>query len=129
MSGHGHAFENIMRKRTEEALAEKQAAFAELHRNDTDIELLCYLRKCAREIGHSPNVCEVIGGSYLYQRFGNWDNALRMAGLKKPGKAPDLHRRWIYKQEKQRQLELFHENKRKRMQEKEMRMKEKQEAG
>ena len=64
------------------------------------------LRHCTEEIGHTPNACEVIGGSYLYQRFGSWDRALRLAGLGKPGPAPDFRRRWIYQQEKQRQIDL-----------------------
>ena len=118
-------FENILRKRTEETLAQQQREFASSHQNDTDAELIAYLRRCAREIGHPPNACEVIGGAYLHQRFGSWDNALRLAGLRKPGKAPEFHHRWIYKQEQQRQIDLNREQKRRKQQEKLQR----QEAG
>ena len=115
------AFENILRKRTEEALAQKQREFKVLHQSDTDAELIEYLRRCAGEIGHVPNACEVIGGTYLHQRFGSWDRALRLAGLGRPGQAPDFHRRWIYKQEKQRQIDLHKAEKRRKQLEKRQR--------
>ena len=114
-------FENILRKRTEEALAQKQREFKVLHQSDTDAELIEYLRRCAGEIGHVPNACEVIGGTYLHQRFGSWDRALRLAGLGRPGQAPDFHRRWIYKQEKQRQIDLHKAEKRRKQLEKQQR--------
>lgn len=112
------AFENIIRRRTEEALAARQREFPQLHRDDTDAQLLEYLIRCAEEIGHSPNACEIIGGAYIYQRFGSWDRALRLAGLGRPSQAPDFQRRWIYKQEQQRQLELHRADKRKKAMEK-----------
>lgn len=114
-------FENILRKRTEEALAKQQRDFEVLHQSDTDAELIDYLRRCAEEIGHVPNACEVIGGAYLHQRFGSWDRALRLAGLGRPGQAPDFQRRWIYKQEKQRQLDLHKAEKRRKQLEKQQR--------
>ena len=118
-------FENILKKRTEEALAQKQREFETLHQHDSDGELLNYLRRCAEEIGRTPNACEVIGGTFLHQRFGSWDQALQRAGLGRPGPAPDFQRRWIYKQEKQRQLELHREKKLLKQQRKQ----QKQEAG
>ena len=114
-------FENILRKRTEEALAKQQREFASVHQNDTDAELISYLRRCAEEIGHVPNACEVIGGAYLNRRLGGWDRALRLAGLGRPGRAPDFHRRWIYKQEKQRQIDLHKAEKRRKQLEKQQR--------
>ena len=114
-------FENILRKRTEEALARQQREFVAVHRCDTDEELIAYLRHCAGEIGHAPNACEVIGGTYLHQRFGSWDRALRLAGLGRPGPAPDFQRRWIYKQEKQRQIDLHKAEKRRKQLEKQQR--------
>jgi hypothetical protein len=114
-------FENILRKRTEEALAKQQREFEALHRSDTDADLIEYLRRCAEEIGHAPNACEVIGGTNLHQRFGSWDRALRLAGLGRPGQAPDFHRRWIYKQEKQRQIDLHKAEKRRKQLEKQQR--------
>ena len=114
-------FENILRKRTEEALAQKQREFASVHQNDTDEELISYLRRCAEEIGHTPNACEVIGGAYLHRRLGGWDRALRLAGLGRPGQAPDFQRRWIYKQEKQRQIDLHRAEKRRKQLEKQRR--------
>ena len=115
------AFENILRKRTEEALAQKQREFEVLHQSDTDAELIDYLRRCAEEIGHVPNACEVIGGAYLHRRLGGWDRALRLAGLGRPGQAPDFRRRWIYKQEKQRQTDLHKAEKRRKQLEKQQR--------
>ena len=115
------AFENILRKRTEEALAQKQREFEVLHQSDTDAELIDYLRRCAEEIGHVPNACEVIGGAYLHRRLGGWDRALWLAGLGRPGQAPDFHRRWIYKQEKQRQIDLHKAEKRRKQLEKQQR--------
>lgn len=114
-------FENILRKRTEETLAEQQRTFEAIHRNDTDAELIAYLRSCAEAIGHAPNACEVIGGTYLHQRFGSWDRALRLAGLGRPGQAPEFQRRWIYKQEKQRQLDLHKAEKSRKQLEKQQR--------
>ena len=114
-------FENILRKRTEEALAKQQREFEIVHREDTDEELIDYLRRCAEEIGHAPNACEVIGGAYLHRRLGGWDRALWLAGLGRPGQAPDFHRRWIYRQEKQRQIDLHKAEKRRKQLEKQQR--------
>lgn len=61
------------RKRDEE--------FAKIHKNDTDDQLLEYLRLCAEQLGHPPFKREVIGGEFIKERFALWSVALWQAGL------------------------------------------------
>lgn len=119
MSNKDHAdfLENLMTRRTEAVLDARNKAFPQEHANDTDSQLIQYLCACAKEIGHSPDVCEVIGGLYIARRFGGWQKALGRADLPKPNPAPKWSRRWIVLQERKRQRELFlEERKRARLQ-------------
>ena len=69
--------EQHIAKRTRAALDEQDRAFAERHAGDTLAELACYLRRCAEHWGRSPAPCEIVGGSYIADRFGSWSDALR----------------------------------------------------
>ena len=69
-----------------EALAERDRAWAAEHEADTDAELLDYLRQCAADLGHTPMRREVLGSTYIAERFGNWSVALTVAGLYLPKK-------------------------------------------
>lgn len=71
-----------------EGLSEKEAAFALAHSEDTDAELLIYVRRCAAELGHSPHVKEIVGWQYLMERFGTWERVLKKAYLPMP-RTPD----------------------------------------
>ena len=62
----------------------RDQAFAAEHREDTDEELLAYLRGCAGDLGHSPTKAEVPGGTYIKDRFVYWNVALALAGLPMP---------------------------------------------
>lgn len=73
--------EQHIAKRTRAALDEQDRAFAERHAGDTLAELACYLRRCAEHWGRSPAPCEIVGGSYIAERFGSWSDALRSAHL------------------------------------------------
>lgn len=106
-----------MARRTEAVLDARNKAFPKEHSKDTDAQLLQYLCNCAKQIGHSPDICEVIGGFYIARRFGGWQKAIFWAGLPKPAPAPKWSRRWIVLQERKRQRELFlEERKRARLQ-------------
>lgn len=68
------------------ALAERDREWAAEHETDTDEELLDYLPQCAAELGHTPVRREVLGSTYITERFGNWSVALTVAGLYLPKK-------------------------------------------
>ena len=123
----GSAFDAILNKRIEEALAEKQRNFPTEHEQDSEESLLQYLRSFSEELGRTPNSNEIIGGAYLCQRFGTWERALDLSGLPPPGRAADFKHRLIYKQERERQLILWREEKAKKQEEKKQRQLQKAE--
>lgn len=74
----------VIRRMVQEALTEKHEAFAQIHEQDTDAQLLSYIRSCAKDLGHSPHQMEVIGWPLLLARFGTWHDVLHRAGLGLP---------------------------------------------
>lgn len=111
MGTRGEFFENTARKRAMKALSGKEHAFPEEHAQDTNEELLDYVKACAKEIGRSPAACEVIGGNYIAKRFGSWERALWFIGLSKPKQIPKFERRLIFRQELEFQKQKFLEEK------------------
>ena len=99
--------EQKIAQRTKDALAARDAAFAEKHADTPLRELALYLARCARTLRHSPAPCEVDGGAFIEQRFGSWDAALEMAHLRPPIKEPKLKDTARYKREKAVQEPLF----------------------
>ena len=96
-------------QRTKDALAARDAAFAEKHA-DTPLEKLAqYLVRRANMLRHTPAPCEVDGGAFIEERFGGWDAALEMARLRPPAKEPKLKDTARYKREKAVQEPLFYE--------------------
>lgn len=74
-----------------EEISQRDAAWAELHKNDSDEQLLKYLRQKAAELGHTPYRREVEGATMIAARFGEWAIAITLAGLELPKdvKAPN----------------------------------------
>lgn len=81
-------YEQHIAKRTRDALAEQDRAFAEKHAGDSLDQLAAYLRRCAGHWGKSPAPIEIVGGSYIAERFGDWKDALRAAHLNPIYKKP-----------------------------------------
>ena len=97
--------EQHIAKRTRAALEEQDRAFAERHAGDTLPELACYLRRCAGHWHKSPAPCEIVGGSYIAERFGSWSDALRAAHLNPVH--PHNRSNGRYQREMKRQIELY----------------------
>ena len=95
------------------AMKEKNAAFLEEHRNDTDEQLLDYLRTCARKLGHTPHPGEIYGSYLLTQRFSGWANAVSAAGLTNPVHQFSREQCRIYTDELRTQERMFKENREK----------------
>ena len=93
-------------QRTKDALAARDAAFAEKHAGTPLRELALYLARCARTLRHSPAPCEVDGGAFIEQRFGSWDTALRAACLP-PARMMKLNGTARYRKERAVQEPLF----------------------
>ena len=93
-------------QRTKDALAARDAAFAEKHAGTPLRELALYLARCARTLRHSPAPCEVDGGAFIEQRFGSWDAALRAACLP-PARMMKLNGTARYRKERAIQEPLF----------------------
>ena len=85
--------------RTVEALRQRDREYSQAHLYDTIEQHLEYIRQCAKEIGHTPQVNEVLGGQMIAQRCGGWNIAIESAGLPAPTrKVPDNQTR-LYRME------------------------------
>ena len=93
-------------QRTKDALAVRDAAFAEKHAETPLRELAQYLARCACTLRHSPAPCEVDGGAFIEQRFGSWDAAMRAACLP-PARMMKLNSTVRYRKERAVQEPLF----------------------
>lgn len=100
-------YEQHIAMRTRAALEEQDRAFAERHAGDTLPELACYLRRCAGHWHKSPAPCEIVGGSYIAERFGSWSDALRAAHLNPVYGHPHNRSNGRYQREMKRQIELY----------------------
>ena len=92
---------------TDAAMRQKNAEFVTAHRDDTDGQLIVYVRQCAQELGHTPYPREIFGGAMIYERFGTWSKVLNAAGLPYPThKVSDRGCR-IYRQTMKEQVRVF----------------------
>nr|MCR4962707.1 hypothetical protein [Bacillota bacterium] len=67
---------------TDEEFSKQEADFAREHREDSDEQLLQYVRQRAEELGRNPKKHEVVGFVYIKNRIGPWPVVLEQAGLK-----------------------------------------------
>lgn len=79
--GRHNIYEATIRRMVTQALETQENDFKITHKNDTEEDLLAYLRDCTGHLGRAPWQLEVVGGSFIAERFGSWDRALCAAGI------------------------------------------------
>ena len=109
--GRQNIYEATIRRMVREALAQQEDSFRQQHEGDTEEQLLAYLRSWAIRHHHTPWPEEILGGTFLTERFGSWENALAAAKLAKPRGEKRIGTFLRVKQEEQRQKEIYHQKK------------------
>ena len=133
-AGRHNIYEGIIRRMVTEALDAQEEAFRKEHENDTDGQLIAYLRSSAMQLHHVPWPGEIVGGKVIAEHFGSWETALAIAKLPRP-EGPNKSGTFLrVKQEEERQKESYRQRKaekkilaEKRRHEQEARKKEKKE--
>ncbi len=91
-----------------DARMERDIAWGEEHKDDSDAELIVYVKDCAASLGRTPYVKEVLGGEYIRNRFVSWSIVLQEAGLPLPAdmKPPTKKMLAAYRELKKEPLKL-----------------------
>ena len=82
--GRQNIYEATIRRMVQEALQQQELEFRQQHEADTDGQLLAYLRSWAIRLQHTPWPGEIVGGSFIEERFGSWSRAVARAQLPAP---------------------------------------------
>ena len=105
--GRQNIYDAIIRKMVQESLAKQEEEFRQQHEADTDAQLLMYLRTWAIRLHHTPWPGEIVGGSFLLERFGSWNRALTLAKLSPPQTVNQSQSFARVKEETERQKEIY----------------------
>ena len=69
-----------IRKRLAAFLERQEQDFIKAHGEETDAELIAYVRRKAGELRRMPHPLELPGGEYLKKRLGDWNQLARSLG-------------------------------------------------
>lgn len=108
--GRNNIYEATIKRMVAEALEAQEQAFLAEHGEDSQAQLLAYLRDWAQRLGHTPWPREIPGGSLLCRRFGTWETALLAAQLPPPD-TPDKTTAFARYQELTQQQKLCYREK------------------
>ena len=101
--------ENKVRARVQARLDESNEAFLQEHKDDTDEELMEFVRSQASALGRMPHPLELPGGLYLHKRLGDWDKLAQPLGMR------PVSENWgkkLYRQLMEEEEELFNRERR-----------------
>ena len=109
--GRNNIYDATIKRMVKEALEAQEQEFTGNRGDDSDEQLLSYLRFCAQRLGHTPWPREIVGGSLIEKRFGSWEMALASAKLPKSA-TPDKPSAFArYAEETKRQKAIYREKK------------------
>ena len=109
--GRQNIYEATIRRMVQEALEQQEQEFREQHKEDTDQELLMYLRACAIRLHHTPWPGEIVGGKLILERIGSWERAVMLAKLPAPRTANQQKNFARVQEETERQKEAYRKRK------------------
>ena len=109
--GRQNIYEATIRRMVLQALEAQEEEFRQVHEGDTDQQLLLYLRSNAFRLHHTPWPDEILGGRYIETRFGSWQQAVTLARLPMPRGANQLKNFARFRQETERQKEIYRQRK------------------
>ena len=109
--GRQNIYEATIRRMVQEALEQQEADFRQQHAEDSDEQLIAYLRAWAVRKQHTPWPGEIVGGTFIEERFGSWNRVLALARLPVPRTANQSASFARIKEETERQKELYRRKK------------------
>ena len=109
--GRQNIYEATIRRMVQEALEQQEADFRQQHAEDSDEQLIAYLRAWAIRKQHTPWPGEIVGGTFIEERFGSWNRVLALARLPVPRTANQSASFARIKEETERQKELYRRKK------------------
>ena len=109
--GRQNIYEATIRRMVQEALEQQEQEFRQRHEADTDEQLLDYLRAWAVRKHHTPWPGEIVGGTYIQERFGSWNRALLLAKLPGPKTANQSKAFARVQEETEKQKEIYRQKK------------------
>lgn len=109
--GRQNIYEATIRRMVQESLEQQEQAFRLRHEADTDEQLLAYLRSWAIRYNHTPWPGEILGGSYIQERFGSWNRALSLARLSTPQGSNQSRTFARVREEEEKQKEVYRQRK------------------
>ena len=104
-------YDSVITNRTKKALEKMEHEFCEAHKDDSDKALIDYVLQEALRLGHAPREKEIVGWSYLAQRFGSWGDLLAAASLEKYQDGASEEEYALVVSETERQKAIFKERK------------------
>ena len=110
-AGRHNIYDGAIRKMVTLALEAREEEFRKEHSDDTNGQLIAYLRQCTAELQHTPWPGEILGGTVIVQRFGSWEKALSAARLPLPRGENKPSTFLRVQQEEQRQKEIYRQRK------------------